>query len=309
MSYIFLAVLSSATMTLILKYSEVKKQNRYAVTTLNYIMASLVLTLTIAFSSAPLPPVHPEQFFQEFYPVVVGNQGIFSPGAAMIWIILVGMAGGGCFCAGLIFIQKSIEENGVSITGAFSKLGIMIPLCFALFLWKEVPTLFQFFGIAMAFAAILMINPPRPSSNNASMSGVGTLLILFLVSGMGDFMGKLFEKYASGEEKLIFLLVVFSTALFISAYYTWKTLQQGYTITRRDIITGVMVGVPNLLTSYFLISAFKTVKTTLVFPLFSSGVIFMVTLGGLTLFHEQLEKRKITAIGMILVAVILMNTH
>jgi multidrug transporter EmrE-like cation transporter len=191
-------------MTLILKYSEVRKQNRYAVTTLNYIMASLVLIFTITLSSAPLPPVHPGQFFQEFYPVVMCNQGMFSPGAAMVWILLVGVAGGGCFCAGLIFIQKSIEENGVSITGAFSKLGIVLPLCFALFLWKEVP---------------------------------------------------------------------------------------------------------NLLTSYFLITAFKTMKTTLVFPLFSSGVIFMVTLGGLTLFREHLEKRKITAIGMILVAVILMNTH
>jgi len=63
MYYIFLAVLSSSSMTLILKYSEVRKQNRYAVTPLKDIMVSLVLTLTITLSSAPLPPVHPRQFF------------------------------------------------------------------------------------------------------------------------------------------------------------------------------------------------------------------------------------------------------
>ncbi|SMD08865.1 EamA-like transporter family protein [Desulfocicer vacuolatum DSM 3385] len=309
MFFLFLAVLSSATMTLILKYSEVRQQNRYAVTTLNYIMASLVLTISIILSATPLPPVQPGLFLQEFHPVVVGNEGVFSPGAAMIWILIIGMTGGCCFCAGLIFIQKSIEENGVSITGAFAKLGIVIPLCFALFLWKEIPTLFQFFGISMAFVSILMINPPWASAKNRSSSGVKTLVILFLVSGMGDFMAKLFEKYATGEAKLIYLWVVFSTALFISAWYTWQTLQQGHSISRRDIITGVMVGIPNMLTSYFLISAFKTVKTSLVFPLFSSGVIFMVTLGGVTLFREKLGKQKITAICMIVMAVIFMNTH
>jgi len=69
------------------------------------------LTLTITLLSAPLPPVHSGQFFQKFYPVVVGNRGVFCPGAAMVWILIVGMAGGGCFCAGFIFIQKSIEEE------------------------------------------------------------------------------------------------------------------------------------------------------------------------------------------------------
>lgn len=307
MIYLLMAVLSSATMTLVLKYSEVHRFNRYGITTINYVVASLVLILLLIFGNGPPLDLSVTAFFDEWVPVVIQGQGIFSRGAALTWAILTGMAGGVCFCAGLLLIQKSIEQNGVSLTGAFAKLGIVLPLCFALVFWREIPTALQAAGIVTALFAILVINPPFPVNGRMATTGMMTLMALFLASGTGDFMGKVFEKYATGEHKLVFMLLVFFTALCISSVLLLRHSPAGFRMKRRDVIMGILVGVPNLSTSFFLITAFSHIKTTLVFPLFSSGVILLVTLGGTLLFKEHLERRKALAIAMIVAAVVLMN--
>lgn len=298
-------------MALLLKYSETGQYNRYAVTTANYVMAfcfSLVLSSGDAVAMTCYFPL-PESFLyfmDEWRAVIGGGSILFSLGASFFWALIIGFAGGLFYCFGFIYIQKSIRENGVGITGAVAKLGIFFPMVLSLILWREVPTEFQIVGIVICVIAMGIISYPFDGSKRVKRVNL-TLLLLFLISGSAEFSGKFFEKYAHVELKSVFLFTVFFTAFWISLIFLIKNVRSGGRLGKKDLLMGLLVGIPNLLTSWFLISAFKHYPASVAFPIFSSGSILLITLGGAILFKERPTPREWRGIGMIVIAILLMN--
>src|SRR5699024_8994190 len=111
---------------------------------------------------------------------------------------------------------------------------------------------------------------------------------LFILGGMAEFSNKIYQKYALNEFKDIFLFSVFFVAFLISIYYT---LKQKNKITKKDILTGFAVGIPNLFSSYFLILSLESVKTSVAFPIYSAGSIVLINIGGFFIFKEKLSNK------------------
>lgn len=282
MLYLFLAILSSASIAMILKFSESRKLNRYAVTSANYISAftiSLILSIkgmkSVSFSGLPN----------------VLGLGIFA---------------GVLYFLGFIFIQKSIKENGVGITGAVSKIGIILPVILSMILWKEIPNYLQSLGVVVSISAIILINID-PDDIRSLKSFNETILFLFLIAGFAEFTTKLFEKFCVMEYKPLYLFTIFFTAFWISIYFTYTTWRKGRKITKTDIVTGLSVGIPNMLTSFFLIESFRYYKASVAFPIYSSGTIVLINLGGIFLFKEKFIRKNAFAVVMIVIAIVLMN--
>ena len=68
-----------------------------------------------------------------------------------------------------------------------------------------------------------------------------------------------------------------------------------------------MIGVPNYYCSRFLLKALLKMPAVVAYPTSSVGGIVLVSLAGLFLFKERLSKRQWTAIGLILIALVLLN--
>ena len=102
MLYLLLAALSSAALTLVLKWFRDPKGSRYGILLGNYLTCML-----IAFIQMP----DKSRFYQA------------SPST-----FLLGGIGGFLFVAGLVTMQSSVRQNGATLTSAFSKLGMLIPL-------------------------------------------------------------------------------------------------------------------------------------------------------------------------------------
>lgn len=302
--YLFLAILCSSAIALIFKYSETNGMNRYAVTTSNYFMATIV-SVIIVIKEGILKIEHElalETFNSEFTEVVVSNIKIFSRNSSLIWGIVIGVFAGVFFFLAFIYYQKSVKENGVGLSGTFSKLGILIPMILSIILWKEIPTVLQWFGIILSIISIVLVNftPKKDFSNNIKFS----LVLLFVFGGLAEFSNKIFQKYAMVEYKSVFLFFVFFTAFLISLFFTLK--KKG-NVNRKDIFTGFMVGIPNLFSSFFLIMALNYLKTSVAFPLYSAGTIVIISLGGVLFFREKLNRSEILSIVMTIVALILIN--
>ena len=180
-------------------------------------------------------------------------------------------------------------------------------MCLALVIWQEIPTRIQAAGIVLAVAAMVLMNLPEVRTTAPVRRSGLTLILLLAATGLGDFSGKLFEKYALPETAPLFLAVLFSTALAVSLWTMIRSLLKGAGFAFRDVPTGLAVGIPNLFTTFFLVKAFATVKATLAFPLFSSGTILAITLGGILIFHERPGRRDSAAIVMITAGVALMG--
>lgn len=302
MIHLLLAILCSSAIALILKFSESKDLNRMVVTTSNYVVASsvsLFFVLTGSIFSKSDPSI--SEFMAELPSVM--QKGTFTDSSSFIWAVLTGFFAGILYFEGFIYIQKSISDNGVGITGAFSKIGIFIPMLLSIILWQEYPTLIQWAGIALAVCAIILANY-TPGSKNSFFTFKKSLILVFLVAGLAEFSNKFFQNYAVPEYKSLFLLTVFVTAFFISITFV---ILEKKSFTKTDMLTGLLVGIPNMFTSFFLISAFRYIKTTIALPLYSAGTIVVINLGGYLLFKERPAENELYSILIIIAAIILMS--
>jgi multidrug transporter EmrE-like cation transporter len=298
MFYLFLAIISSSAIALIFKHSENNNMNRFAITSMNYVVAfstSLIIILNnfknFSFEDKKLDPI--------FYNLL--NNIKFNEFTSFIWAITIGTITGAFFFLSFFLYQKSIRENGVGLSGAFGKLGILIPMIFSIVFWKEYPNILQTIGISFALFAIIFINIPLKKEK---MKFNYLLILLFLFGGMAEFSNKIFQNYSFTKYKEIFLFFVFFSAFLISLYFTIKNQKK---VHKRDIITGVLVGIPNYFSSFFLIMALDYVKTSVAFPIFSSGSILFINLGGIIIFKEFPSKKDWIAIISTVIALILMN--
>ncbi|MFO7810952.1 MAG: hypothetical protein R6V47_06235, partial [Candidatus Delongbacteria bacterium] len=230
----------------------------------------------------------------------------FEPGPSLYSAVVIGLFGGVLYFLGFMFIQKSIRENGVGLTGAVAKTGIILPVILSMILWKEIPNFLQSAGVVISIAAIVMINiSPRELDR---VQGINkTIILLFLIVGFAEFSNKLFEIYGGTDYKAVFLFVVFFTAFWVSLLFTVKGVKKGRKVTKTDILVGLTVGIPNMFASYFLIESFNYYKASIAFPIVSSGTILLINAGGFFIFGERLKRKEIAAVVMIIVAIVLMN--
>ena len=297
-------MLCSTAIALTFKLSESRDMNRYVITTANYMTASAVsLTLLLTgWWPGQSFDVDPGVFMRELPRVVGSGEGLFSWQGSFAWALVVGVPAGVFYFLGFVFLQRSVRENGVGISGSAMKLGILVPMVFSILLWRELPSGVQWAGIALAMSAILTAT--IPSRGQANAHARPSLLLLFACGGLAEFTNKLFQRYALVDLRSLFLAAVFTTALLVSADYLRRNHMR---LTMRETVTGLLVGVPNLFASWFLILALSRLNTSVVFTLYSAGSIVLITLGGVALFGEQLRRREIAAICLTLVAVLLMN--
>ena len=130
------------------------------------------------------------------------------------------------------------------------------------------------------------------------------LLLILLAGGGADVMAKLYEEWGNPALAPQFLLYTFGVALVLCiGLMLWKKERPG----KAELVYGAAVGIPNYFCAKFLLASLESVPAVIVYPTFSVATILLVTLAGVALFKERLGKRQWAALGVILVALVLLN--
>lgn len=233
---------------------------------------------------------------------------------------MIGVATGVFFLMSFSIYQKSVKQNGASISGMFAKLGILIPMIISIVLWNEMPSQIQSLGIIVAMIAIVIANRPISINkvkainaedgitvNTGIFSGsVAMLLLLFVVGGFAEFLNKIFQRLVSLEYKPVFLFIVFATA-FLLSLIQYIIGDNKPNVKRHALVIGCLIGIPNLFASFFLLNALDVFPAAIVFPAYSAGSILLISVLSVILFKETLYKKDVTAIGLTMVSLILLN--
>lgn len=302
MFYLFLAMLCSATIAMIFKYTEDKDSNRYLITSSNYFIAFSISLFMVFNKKILIGLVKEQSFYSELRLLLSGVPYTFTAYGSVLWGLLIGGISGLFFFLSFIYYQKSVRENGVGISGTFAKLGILIPMIFSIVLWREFPSTFQWIGIVLSLVSILIVN--LSPKNLEKFDIKPTIILLFIFGGMAEFSNKIYQQYALNQYKDIFLFAIFFVAFVISMFFTLKDTSR---INKRDILTGLVVGIPNLFSSFFLILSLDTLKASVAFPIYSAGSIVLINMGGLLIFKEKISNKNKLAIGLIIIGLILIN--
>jgi drug/metabolite transporter (DMT)-like permease len=223
------------------------------------------------------------------------------PHAGFGTTVWLGVLSGVLYLLGFVAFQANTRSHGIVLTSVFSKLGLLVPMVVSLVLFREVPSISQWVGFCIAIAAIVLVNWQK----GGAAKGFGiSLLVMLLFNGGADTMSKVYEFYGDAAFENLFLFVTFFGALLQCLIYLickkerigWKEL--GY---------GTLLGVPNYLSTLFLLKSLSSVPAVIAFPTYSVGVILVVAVTGIVIFREKLEKKQIFGGILICIALALLN--
>lgn len=277
MVYLLLAVVSSALISIVMRMSTGKVQNKVSMLAVNYVVCMVMGACFTGFGN--LFPEDPKM------PATIG----------------MGVINGFLYLSGFVLLQWNVRKNGVVLPTLFGKLGLLVPMILSIFLFGEMPSVLQGLGFVVAIAAVVLINYEKKSVNNGFKAG---LLILLLANGSCDAMAKMYEQYGSSNLSEHFVLYTFAVALVLCvALMLLRKEKPG----KSELMYGAIIGVPNFFAARFLLMAVENLPAVIVYPTFSVGTILLVTLTGVLFFKERLNKRQWIGAAAILTALILLN--
>lgn len=221
----------------------------------------------------------------------------------------------GCFYLGVLFIAiffiigKTSQKNGVSVASVASKMSLVIPILFGIFYFKEEISYIKVIGICIALIAVYFTT--KKNENSVEVSSFFYPVMLFLGSGIIDTSMNFFqEKWVSTEEIGLFSSIIFLIAFFIGLLIiTYQIIQKKFKFEFKSFIGGLLLGIPNYYSLYFLIRALQneTYESATLFTIINIGVILVTTLFGLLLFKEKLHKHNYIGIILAILALFLVT--
>ena len=283
---LILAIISSALVSITMRVSEGRVKNNIGMLSVNYVIC-MILSI-----------------------VYTGTNHFFQIGEGLETAIVLGTVNGFFYIFGLVLFQNSVKQNGVVLSSIFMKLGIMMPLIISIVLFHEIPTMVQSVGFVMAIIAIVIINLKEKNTDIAfeksekfKIQKLGLVFVL-VGCGMADGMSKIYQELGTDIYEEVFLVFTFVIALFLSIVLVVIKKQK---ITKNELVYGALLGVPNYFSARFLLKALGEIPAVVAYPTFSIGTIAVITLTGIVGFKEKITKLQLFAIGLIAIAVVLLN--
>jgi drug/metabolite transporter (DMT)-like permease len=204
-----------------------------------------------------------------------------------------------------ILIAKSTIINGIATTQVANRLSFVIPVILLVFLYSEPISVLKIVGILLAMAAVFFTSYSKTKDKSKSFI---LPIIIFLGSGLLDFVASSVQRnfLTNSLQSNAFLIICFSTAAVCSSIYLFYLINTGREkFAFKNIIAGVILGLPNYFSIYMFIRALdsKILKSTSLIPVNNISVVLISTVIAIMFFHEKLNKAKLAGIFFAIVAI------
>ena len=284
MIFLLLSILFSTGLFVIFKYFGIYKIDVLKAIFVNYIVA---FSMGFFFAERQIP-------FSEIY-----LQPWFS-GALFL---------GALFVSIFFVMAMTAQKNGVSVTSIAGKMSVVVPVVFGIILYNESVTFLKIVGIMMALIAVYLSSVKEEKSEKN-----GTLLfpvLLFIGSGTIDTLLKYIqENYVAAEDVSIFSGSLFGIAgVFAFLILVIKTIKKREPFGYKNIIAGIILGVPNYYSIIFLIKALqnKDFESSTLFTINNVAIVVVSTLVGLFFFKEKFSIKNKIGVAMAILGIIIVT--
>ena len=284
MIFLLLSILFSTGLFVIFKYFGIYKIDVLKAIFVNYIVA-FSMGFFFAERQIPISEIYLQPWFS----------GALFLGALFVSIFFV--------------MAMTAQKNGVSVTSIAGKMSVVVPVIFGIILYNESVTFLKIVGIIMALIAVYLSSVKEEKSEKK-----GTLLLpvlLFIGSGTIDTLLKYIqENYVSDEDVSIFSGSLFGIAgAFAFLILVIKTLKKRESFGYKNIIAGIILGVPNYYSIIFLIKALqnKNFESSTLFTINNVAIVVVSTLVGLFFFKEKFSVKNKIGVAMAVLAIVLVT--
>lgn len=270
MIYILLAVLASSIIANLLKlFSHIKDLKILHIFLGNYILATV---FSLVMNDLPLSKTRPLEI----------GLGAFT---------------GFLFLACFLIYQKNIHSNGISLSIGAMRFSMVIPTFFAILYFGESLHTINYVGLIIVPIAFSFLVDFRKLHN------IFMLILLFIFTGLNDLNLKIYDHFGY-ESSGLFILYLFGGALIFNLLVIGFRRQNFHW---KSIGFGLLLGIPNQLTSKFFMMSLKSVKASIAFPLFAAGVLVISILSDIFFWKQRFSRNQNLALILLVIGIILLN--
>ena len=207
-------------------------------------------------------------------------------------------------------MARSSQEAGVAVSSVANKMSFVGPILFGIFYLGEEYSLLQKTG---AFLAIIAVILSSGLGNQKIESDKLKLPILLFFAGLAiDIILHIGNTgYIPQGENLLFTGSTFGIAGLLGfIYLVIVSVKDKSTPKLRDIIAGIILGIPNFFSIYFFMMSLEASKdegwdSSKLFPLANLAIILVNTLVGYFIFKEKLNRLNYIGILLAIVSIAL----
>ena len=285
---IFYTVITFSSMLILFKYFEKLGVNNLQAIIVNYFTAGILALLNTRSDGITID-------FQEII-----NSSYFSSAfiIGLLFIILFNL---------LAFATQKI---GLAVTTVANKMAMIVPVIFGIYVFSENLDLLKVIGFLLAIIAIYLT-----STKNGKLGFDKRYLLLviliFVGQGLADSTLSWTEKTILNPENstLFFASIFIISGTLGSLFLVYNLTKNKAKLKLRNLLWGIILGVPNYLTLYFFVKALKSeiFESSQVFPIVNMGVIILSAITGIILFKEKLTKSNWGGIGLAIIAIALIT--
>lgn len=201
----------------------------------------------------------------------------------------------------------STQKIDVSTTTIANKITFVFPTIMGILFFREDWNYLKIIGFLVAITSIIL-----SAENKRQFPKSKTYLILLVLF----FGGGILESLLSYCQK--FLIHSFDTSLFFGYLFLfaflfgllilfWRINKGEKRPSKKDVIGGLILGVPNYFSMFFLIESLKKIPSSTVFPVANMGVILCSTFISILLFREGISRKKSLALICAILAILLIS--
>lgn len=286
MIYLLLSILSSTCIFVLFKLFNVYKINTLQAIVVNYFVAAMVGFLS--------------------YERSIDTIAIFESQ----WFI-------GAIILGFLFISifnvmaVTAQKNGISIASVASKMSVIIPIIFGIYMYNENAGMVKIAGIFVALIAVYLASVKTKENLPVSKS-ILLPAILFLGSGIIETSLKFIEtNYVESIGIPIFSATIFACAallglLVLTIKFSTKQLMPDL----KSLPAGVFLGIVNYYSIYFLLKALQHngSESSTIFTLNNVSIVMLSSVLGFIIFKERLRLKNIVGIILAVLSIILVTS-
>lgn len=214
-----------------------------------------------------------------------------------------------------LLIGRASQEIGVAYATIITKVSLVIPVLVSFWVFKDAMPWLRWLGVALALGATVLINlrflrakggraeqlaPEAIAPQKALLWGV----TLFIGTGLADSNFKVYDELFAGAISVqAFSVTIYAVAAVVGGLLLLVSKQQ---LTRKAVVGGVILGVPNFFSIYTLLQALAYLEGTVFYPVNNVALVLLASIVGWLAYRERFTRATLLGIVLAVASILLM---
>ena len=203
----------------------------------------------------------------------------------------------------------SSQKIDIATTTIANKITFIFPTALGIIFFGEDWSFAKLLGFVVAIISILLTT--KDKGKIPKRESVFVIALLFFGGGLLESLLSYSNKnwIEPNDTSLYFGYLFFFAFLFGVLMMIWKVIKGQKLPSKKDILWGIILGIPNYFSMYMLLKSLDELPSSTVFPIANMGVIICSTFLSVVLFKERISRKKALAIGCSVLAIILISYY